>query len=90
VAAQDTLKYAEPEDWFFPVRESLGGALLMNETVAAAEKVFREDLDRTRAIRVRCFGLEQALSAERDYDAASSGAVRIVNGGNIPLKVADL
>ena len=27
VAAQDTLKYAEPEDWFFPVRESLGAAL---------------------------------------------------------------
>jgi len=30
VAIQDTLKYGEPPDWFFPVRESLGGALLMN------------------------------------------------------------
>ena len=24
---QDTLKYGEPPDWFFPVRESLGAAL---------------------------------------------------------------
>ena len=27
VAVQDTLKYDEPQDWFFPVRESLGGVL---------------------------------------------------------------
>ena len=27
VAIQDTLKYGEPPDWFFPVRESLGGVL---------------------------------------------------------------
>ena len=27
VAMQDTLKYAEPPDWFFPVRESLGAVL---------------------------------------------------------------
>src|SRR5437868_13384923 len=43
VAAQDTLKYAEPEDWFFPVRESLGAALLMHGENADAEKVSRED-----------------------------------------------
>ena len=46
VAIQDTLKYGEPPDWFFPVRESLGAALLMNGDAAGAEKVFREDLDR--------------------------------------------
>src|SRR5579871_33649 len=46
VAIQDTLKYGEPPDWFFPVRESLGAALLMNGDTAAAEKVFRADLER--------------------------------------------
>src|SRR3984893_17779312 len=46
VAIQDTLKYGEPPDWFFPVRESLGAALLLNGDAAGAEKVFREDLDR--------------------------------------------
>src|SRR5262250_2048346 len=37
VAVQDTLKYSEPEDWFFPVRESLGAALLMNGDKVSAE-----------------------------------------------------
>ncbi len=49
VAIQDTLKYGEPPDWFFPVRESLGGVLLMNGDAAGAEKVFRADLDRNPA-----------------------------------------
>ncbi len=47
VAVQDTLKYDEPQDWFFPVRESLGAALLMKGDTAGAEKVFRDDLDRS-------------------------------------------
>jgi len=93
VAAQDTLKYAEPEDWFFPVRESLGGALLMNGDSAAAEKVFREDLDRHPRNPRSLFGLEQALKAQkRDYDAGfvEKQFRESWNGGNIPLKVADL
>ena len=70
VSVQDTLKYNEPEDWFFPVRESLGAALLMNGDAAGAEKVFREDLDRHPRNPRSLFGLEQALKAQkRDYDA---------------------
>src|SRR5262245_23431249 len=70
VAAQDTLKYAEPEDWFFPVRESLGAALLMNGNYADAEKVFREDLDRHPRNPRSLFGLQQVLKAQgREYDA---------------------
>src|SRR5436309_1782784 len=44
VTVQDSLNYGEPPDWYFPVRESLGAALLMNNDAAGAEKVFREDL----------------------------------------------
>jgi tetratricopeptide (TPR) repeat protein len=70
VATQDSLKYNEPEDWFFPVRESLGAALLMNGDPAGAEKVFREDLDRHPRNPRSLFGLDQALRAQkRDYDA---------------------
>ena len=58
VAVQDSLKYNEPEDWFFPVRESLGAALLMNGDAAGAEKVFREDLDRHPRNPRSLFGLE--------------------------------
>ena len=38
VAVQDALKYDDPAGWFFPVRESLGAALLMNGDAAGAEK----------------------------------------------------
>jgi len=70
VGIQDTLKYGEPPDWFFPVRESLGGALLMNGDATAAEKVFREDLDRNPRNPRSLWGLRQALlQQKRDYDA---------------------
>ena len=70
VAIQDTLKYGEPPDWFFPVRESLGGALLITGDAAAAEKVFREDLDRNPRNPRSLWGLRQALlQQKRDYDA---------------------
>jgi tetratricopeptide (TPR) repeat protein len=70
VAIQDTLKYGEPPDWFFPVREALGGALLMNGDAAGAERVFREDLDRNPRNPRSLWGLRQALlQQKRDYDA---------------------
>jgi len=70
VAIQDTLKYGEPPDWFFPVRESLGAALLINGDAAGAEKVFRADLDRNPRNPRSLFGLQQALKAQnRNYDA---------------------
>ena len=70
VAIQDTLKYGEPPDWFFPVRESLGAALLLNGDAPGAEKVFRADLDRNPRNPRSLWGLHQALLQEkRDYDA---------------------
>ena len=70
VAIQDTLKYGEPPDWFFPVRESLGAALLLNGDAAGAEKVFRADLDRNPRNPRSLWGLHQALlQQKRDYDA---------------------
>jgi tetratricopeptide (TPR) repeat protein len=70
VAVQDTLKYDEPQDWFYPVRESLGAALLMSGDQAGAEQVFRDDLERNPRNPRSLFGLEQALKAQgRGYDA---------------------
>ena len=70
VAVQDTLKYDEPQDWFYPVRESLGAALLMAGDQSGAEQVFREDLERNPRNPRSLFGLEQALKAQgRAYDA---------------------
>ena len=93
VAAQDTLKYAEPEDWFFPVRESLGAALLMNGDNVGAEKVFREDLDLHPRNPRSLFGLQQALKAQgKEYDAGfvQKQLQASWKGGSTQLKLDDL
>ncbi|HYM76944.1 MAG TPA: hypothetical protein VE377_13280 [Candidatus Dormibacteraeota bacterium] len=70
VAIQDKLNYGEPPDWFYPVRENLGGALLITGDAAGAEKVFREDLDRNPRNPRSLFGLQQSLLRQKkDYDA---------------------
>lgn len=70
VAIQDTLKYGEPQDWFYPVRESLGAVLLKIGDTAGAEDVFRADLSRNPRNPRSLFGLEQALRAQdKAYDA---------------------
>ena len=70
VAVQDGLKYDEPQDWFFPVRESLGGVLLMSGDAKGAEQVFREDLAKNPRNPRSLFGLHQSLKKQqRDSDA---------------------
>src|ERR1700757_2305131 len=93
VAIQDKLNYGEPPDWFYPVRENLGGALLMSGDPAGAENVFREDLDRNPRNPRSLFGLQQSLlKQKRDYDA---GFVKKQldtswKGTTLPLKLDDL
>src|SRR5258707_1605022 len=70
VAIQDSLKYDEPQDWFYPVRESLGAVLLKIGDYAGAEETFRADLNRNPRNPRSLFGLEQALKAmDKSYDA---------------------
>jgi tetratricopeptide (TPR) repeat protein len=93
VAIQDTLKYGEPPDWFFPVRESLGATLLMSGDAAGAEKVFREDLARNLRNPRSLWGLNQALLAQkRGYDAGfvQKEFEASWKGGTLVLKVDDL
>jgi tetratricopeptide (TPR) repeat protein len=71
VAIQDSLKYSEPPDWLYPVRESLGAVLLKIGDDAGAEEVFRADLERNPRNPRSLFGLEQALKAQdKSYDAS--------------------
>ena len=92
VALQDTLKYGEPPDWFFPVRESLGAALLMNGDAAGAEKVFRADLDRNPRNPRSLFGLHESLKAQKlDYDAGFvQKQFQAAWKGSTQLKIEDL
>lgn len=69
--AQDALNYSEPPDWYFPVRESLGAALLASGKFTEAEAVFRLDLQQHPRNPRSLFGLLQTLRAQkRASDAA--------------------
>jgi len=63
--AQDKLNYTEPPDWYYPVRESLGAALLTTGKSKEAEEVFREDLRRNPRNPRSLFGLKESLAAQR-------------------------
>jgi tetratricopeptide (TPR) repeat protein len=93
VAVQDTLKYDEPQDWFFPVRESLGGALLLTGDAKGAEQVFRDDLAKNPRNPRSLFGLHRALKAQdRNSDAwfVEQEFQKSWKGGAGELKVDDL
>lgn len=64
VELEDGLQYGEPPDWYYPIRESLGHALMQNRQYAEAEKVFRQDLQRNRRNGRSLYGLRQALSGQ--------------------------
>ena len=64
VRLQDDLRYYEPPDWYYPVRESLGALLLAVGRPKDAEAVFREDLQRTRHNPWSLYGLAESLRAQ--------------------------
>jgi len=90
---QDRLTYDEPPDWYYPVRESLGAALLNAGKPAEAELVFREGVRRSPRNGRMLFGLMESLKVQgkteqvkwvkREYDAAWAKA-------DVVLRLSDL
>src|SRR4029077_13483690 len=72
VALQDSMDYTEPPAWFYPVRESLGAALLENGQAAEAENVFREDLDRSPRNGRSLFGLRESRKSHGKAEDAEA------------------
>jgi hypothetical protein len=70
--AEDALAYDEPSDWFFPVRHVLGARLLAAAQPAAAEAVYRADLERNPHNGWSLHGLALALSAQHKTTAAAT------------------
>jgi hypothetical protein len=63
--------YDEPPVFFYPVRESLGAALLLSGKAEDAERVFREDLVKHPRNPRSLFGLHESLVKQgKDVDAA--------------------
>jgi tetratricopeptide (TPR) repeat protein len=93
VSNQDQLLYNEPADWYYPVRESLGGMLLQSGDAKAAEQVFRDDLERNPRNPRSLYGLAEALTRQnRGYEASwiKQQFETAWQGADVTLKVEDL
>lgn len=67
---EDTMPYMEPPFWYYPVRESLGAALLKAQEPAEAEAAFREVLKHFPASGRALFGIESSLRQQgKDAEA---------------------
>jgi tetratricopeptide (TPR) repeat protein len=73
VRLQDQHWFTEPPPWYYPVRQSLGVALLQAGRPAEAEAVYREDLRWNPENGWSLFGLAQSLRAQGK--AAEAAAV---------------
>ena len=70
---EDAGLYFEPPKWYYPIRHSLGAALLKAGEHAEAEKVYREDLRRFPENGWSLFGFAQALRAQgKNTEAAAA------------------
>ena len=74
LAIEDKGIYSEPPKWYYPIRQSLGLALLKAGRNAEAEQVYRDDLKRFPENGWSLYGLATALRAEGK--AAEAAAVR--------------
>ena len=64
IKIEDAGLYFEPPKWYYPVRHSLGAALLKAGKNTEAEQAYREDLKRFPENGWSLFGLAQALKAQ--------------------------
>jgi len=65
VSVEDRMNFDDVPDWYCPIRESLGAALLRNQQASEAEQVFRDDLRRNPRNPRSLFGLYRALEAQQ-------------------------
>lgn len=93
VEMEDALAYDEPPGWFLPVRESLGGALLLHRDYNEAENVFRADLQKNPRSGRSLFGLREALRGQGKPSAAAMVQAefnRAWRNADVQLRVEEL
>jgi tetratricopeptide (TPR) repeat protein len=73
---EDELPYMEPPYWYYPIRHSLGEALLAAGDPAGAEQAFRDDLRRFPENGWALKGLERSLRQRGDRGGADEAAAR--------------
>ncbi|MFC5459728.1 tetratricopeptide repeat protein [Massilia niabensis] len=76
VTIQDGLPYMEPPYWYYPVRQSLGVALLRTGQLDQAEQVFRTSLARTPSNGWALRGLMEVYRVRGDSAALAAAQQR--------------
>lgn len=71
VELESKLQYDEPPPWIYPVRQSLGAALLRSGQAKQAESVFREAIQKRPRDGRLLYGLQQSLLAQGRKEEAS-------------------
>lgn len=93
IERESAIQYDEPPAWFYPVRQSLAGALLRAGHAGEAETVFREALEKYPRDGRLLFGLWQSLRAQgRDDEAAfvEQQFRAAWRDATVPLRIEDL
>ncbi len=76
VSIQDAIAYMEPPYWYYPVRQSLGAALLEAGQAAQAEQTFAQSLKQFPHNGWALYGLMKAQQAQHNETAAQETAKR--------------
>lgn len=71
---QDTIPYMEPPYWYYPVRQSLGAALLATGRPEEAQKEFGLALERERGSAWSLYGMKETAKARNDRQAEKQAA----------------
>jgi tetratricopeptide (TPR) repeat protein len=93
VSAGDRVGYNEPPDWDLPVREVLGGILLLSGQPVESEKVFRAEIEKHPRNGRALFGLAESLRQQGQTSSAQMVQREFENAwanADVKLTVADL
>ena len=72
VETEDNLRYNEPPDWYYPVRQELGAVLQAAGRAAEAQKVWEDDLKRHPHNGWALHGLAESLRAQKKEKEAAA------------------
>ena len=92
-ALQDSLPYTEPPYWYYPVRQTLGAALLQAGRLPEAEDQFQRALKRAPANGWSYYGLLQVYKARGDAAAVAQAEAELAKtwvGDRQMLQISNL
>jgi tetratricopeptide (TPR) repeat protein len=90
VAIQDSLAYTEPPYWYYPVRQTLGAALMQAGRAKEAESVFEQTLKKVPKNGWALYGLMEAQKAQGKQVQAQATQKRLQQAWSGDLAQLDL